>query len=366
MDHETRVPNVDTDVPLSVALLDRYLAGQATTDECALVEQWAQHAKHASVLQTLRSMVPGQEGLRERRDDEIERVIARLEERRLARVARRFKTQTLRRLAWFSGTMVVTLLALAVVWHKAPRTIETTRTYATQAGQQATFTLSDGTRVTLAPRTTLRLVQFGSSSRAVTLDGQAYFEVTRSTNTPFLVRTGTVMTQVLGTSFLIQYYANDGPMHIAVAAGKVRILSTVPVAWSTSSPVVLTAGHVADISDSTVYESAVKDLISETDWLRGQLMFRHTPVREVLRTLSRWYGYQFRCTDSTLTQENVTLAVSAQSSTEALSTLERILSVHLTVVGDTVTLTPHTKRLEKGPLHKQEYNVWIPTREVGR
>jgi ferric-dicitrate binding protein FerR (iron transport regulator) len=203
-------------------------------------------------------------------------------------------------------------------------------------------------------------------SRTVTLDGQAYFEVAQSTNVPFFVRTGTVVTQVLGTSFLVRYYANDGPAHIAVAAGKVGVLSTIPTRWSALSPVVLTAGHVADVTDSMVNESAVKDLMAETDWLRGQLMFRHAPVREVLRTLSRWYGYQFRCADSTLAQENVTLAVSTHSSAEALATLERILSVHLTVVGDTVTLMPHANQRETRPLHKQEYNVWIPTREVGR
>jgi ferric-dicitrate binding protein FerR (iron transport regulator) len=209
-------------------------------------------------------------------------------------------------------------------------------------------------------------VRFGAASRTVELDGQGYFEVASSRGVPFLVRSGTMTTQVLGTSFLVRHYANDAQVHVAVAEGKVGITSERTDRWLTSSPVTLTAGHVGDITDSTVHVSTVDDLTPETDWLRGRLVFRHVSVGNVLQTLNRWYGYQFRCSDSTLIQQQVTLSLNARSSAAALSTLEQFLSVRLTVVGDTITLTPYVNRATTGVSRKRAYDVWIPTREAGR
>jgi ferric-dicitrate binding protein FerR (iron transport regulator) len=173
------------------------------------------------------------------------------------------------------------------------------------------------------------------------------------------------VTQVLGTAFLVRHYQSDARVHVAVAEGKVNVKS-VKLGRPLSSPLILTAGHVSDITDSTIAVNAVNDLTPETDWLRGQLVFRHASVSEVFQTLSRWYGYQFRCSDSTLVRKNVTIALDAHSSAEALALLGQLLSAHLTVVGDTVTLTPHPYGTTKGNVRKQASDVWLPTRGVGR
>lgn len=274
-------------------------------------------------------------------------------------------SQTLRRMVWSMGTAIVAALLYVVVSYRGQVATTVTRVYATRSGQQATFTLVDGTRVTLAPQTRLQVVRFGASSRAVTLDGQAYFEVARAAGTPFLVRTGAITTQVLGTAFLIRHYADDAQVHIAVAEGKVRVMSDRP-RQNGPSQLTLAAGYIGDVTDSTILASAVDDVTRETDWVRGRLVFQDVPVSQVLQTLSRWYGYQFRCSDSTLTQQNVTVALDARSSSSALAMLEQFLKVRLTVTGDTVTLTPHQGRSTKGPARSHEYDVWIPTREVGR
>lgn len=272
--------------------------------------------------------------------------------------------RTLRRIALSLG-IVVTLTALLVVrW--APRDLGTTYTYSTHAGQQATFTLRDGTRVTLAPQTTLRIAHFGARSRTVVLDGQAYFEVARSAETPFVVQSGDVSTRVLGTAFLVRHYANTNDVHIAVAEGKVRVVSRRRADKTLSLPMTLTAGHIGDVRDSTVLVRGMDDVASETGWLQGRLVFRNATVSSILQTLSRWYGYQFHCGDSALTEERVTAALDARSSMAALASLGEILEAHVTVNGDTVTLTQQPKRATTGTSRKQAYDVWIPTREAGK
>jgi ferric-dicitrate binding protein FerR (iron transport regulator) len=185
-----------------------------------------------------------------------------------------------------------------------------------------------------------------------------------------------VATQVLGTAFLVRHYESDTQVHVAVTEGKVSVVPDMPrrktsasrFASRFASGLTLTAGQIGDVTDSTIVTSAVSvnDITRETDWLRGRLVFQHIPVSQVLQTLSRWYGYQFRCTDSSLTNQNVTVALDGRSSAAAFAMLEQLLEVSLTVTGDTVMLTPRRSRSTKGPAHKKEYDVWIPTREVGR
>jgi ferric-dicitrate binding protein FerR (iron transport regulator) len=130
--------------------------------------------------------------------------------------------------------------------------------------------------------------------------------------------------------------------------------------------VTLGVGMIADVSDSTLHVSTVDELAPGTEWVRGELVFHDMPVSAVLQTMSRWYGYQFRSTDSTLLHRKITIGVPMRSSEMALAILEDILSVNLTVAGDTVTLVPHPVRPEKKVPRVRTYDVWTPTREVGR
>lgn len=270
-------------------------------------------------------------------------------------------SRTLRRLGWSSGFVLAALVAV-MFGRLGQNGVEITRTYKTRTGQQATLTLVDGTQVTLAPQSTIRLTRFGGQLRTVMLDGEAYFEVSHVSGAPFLVQSGSVTTRVLGTAFLVRHYAGETRVRVAVADGKVNVTGR-----ALPSPgLPLVAGHIGDISDSTVHVSTVEDLSPETDWMRGKLIFRDAPVAEVLATLSRWYGFHFRCADSTLAQQNITAGLSTQSSTAALATLEQVLGVSLAVRGDTITLTPNAGHSNHGSSRKRLYDVWTPISEVGR
>jgi ferric-dicitrate binding protein FerR (iron transport regulator) len=269
---------------------------------------------------------------------------------------------TTRGWAWAAGAAIAGMAVVIAARMHPSNDSAITQTYATHTGEQATLTIADGTRVTLAPGTTLRLVRFGAQSRTVELDGEAYFDVAHASGAPFLVRSGAVTTRVLGTAFLMRHYAGDRAVRVAVADGKVYVMS----AALHQDGVTLSAGSIGDATDSTIHVSTVDGIAPQTEWVRGRLVFYHTPVAIVLETLSRWYGYQFHCQDSTLAKQNVTIGVSVQSSASALSTLEQTLGVNIAVAGDTVTLTPHPTRELKGSSRMQSYDVWTPKREAGR
>jgi ferric-dicitrate binding protein FerR (iron transport regulator) len=224
-------------------------------------------------------------------------------------------------------------------------------------------TLRDGTRITLAPRTTLRLEHFGPQSRTVQLEGAAYFEIPHTVGTPFLVQSGSVVTRVLGTSFLVRDYPGERYMRVAVSTGKVVIASSA----SRFSAVTLVAGDIGDVADSTIVtkRASSDEVASETGWMHGRLLFHNAPVPEILAALNRWYGYEFRCADTSVMRKDLTIALSAQSSSSALAVLKQVLNVNLTVVGDTVSLTPKRFLPTHGTRRTQGYDVWMPIKEAG-
>jgi ferric-dicitrate binding protein FerR (iron transport regulator) len=219
--------------------------------------------------------------------------------------------------------------------------------------------LRDGTKIILAPQTTLTVAStFGRDTRTVTLSGEAYFDVRTVAGAPFIVRTGTVATRVLGTAFSVRRYGSDDTVHVAVLSGKVA-------SGGRSAPITVAAGTVAHVTDSTATATAVDDVRAYTDWTQGRLVFDETPVPAMLAALGRWYGYEFRLQDSVLASQNVSASFNVSDSKEMMIVLQGVLRVSMSFRGKVVTLTPRreTHALPSIRMHK---SVLKPSMEVGR
>jgi ferric-dicitrate binding protein FerR (iron transport regulator) len=265
------------------------------------------------------------------------------------------------------GLTVAAALAF-VAWRRittpAPRSAPgaaDVRTYATRIGQQAIVTLDDGTSVTLAPESQLRIGRFGEHGRTVELDGEAYFDVAHVDGAPFVVRTGAVETRVLGTTFFVRRYADDATARVTVMTGKVAVATR-----GRQTPLTVTAGGGADATDSTVVATQDPASDRETGWLDGRLVFHDAPTPDVLHALHRWYGYEFRFADSTLARRSLTVVISTRSSAEALGALKTYLNVDLRFDGRIVTLVP--RRASRGdPRPSRDIPTTLtPPMEVGR
>jgi len=224
--------------------------------------------------------------------------------------------------------LVLCAFGIAAWWSiDARRRSADARRYTTRTGQDTTITLIDGTRVRLAPRTTLAVsAGFGEGTRTVTVSGEAYFEVLHASGTPFVVQSKNLTTRVLGTTFLIRADADDSLSHVSVASGKVAIARR----GLERRPILLTAGMAAAVPDSAD-NAVVVDRTSQTiRWVDGRLIFHNAPASDVLDALTRWYGYRFQLADSALADVRVTLGVSVESSQAALAAVRDVMNVNLT------------------------------------
>lgn len=227
----------------------------------------------------------------------------------------------------------------------------------TTIGQRTTVSLADGSRVTLAPCSELIVSPgFASSSRVVTLTGEAYFDVALRPGRSFEVRTGGVTTRVLGTTFDVRKYAGDRDVRIAVLSGKV-------VTGNVRRIVTLTAGTIAHVTDSTITDTTSAAAHVSIDWTHGRLVFDETPVPELLATVGRWYGYSFKLADPSLATQHASTVFTLSDSAQMMQGLKALLGVTMTFDGNVVTLHAthpgvHTPNRGQAVIH--------PTREVGR
>jgi|GEM_PF-2403311 len=155
------------------------------------------------------------------------------------------------------------------------------------------ITLSDGTLVFLNSGSKLTYPErFTGPIREIKLTGEAYFEVTHL-KTPFLIHSGKMLTQVLGTSFNVKAYEDAQTVKVAVLTGKVGV----SVEGSRKPATFLTAnqGLTFNKRKNAVVKSSFVNAAAEIAWSRRIIKFRSTPFPEALEELNRIYHIEASC-----------------------------------------------------------------------
>jgi len=95
----------------------------------------------------------------------------------------------------------------------------------TASGEIKSLTLSDGTKLHVNGNTHIEYNknQFNKNKREIWLTGEAFFEVAKNPDKPFIIHTGSIQTVVRGTSFNVKAYKEIGEISISVRTGKVEV-----------------------------------------------------------------------------------------------------------------------------------------------
>ncbi len=212
----------------------------------------------------------------------------------------------------------------------------TMRSIATSRGQRAQIQLDDGTQVVLGVDSRLRFASdFGAGARDVYLDGTAYFHVAHDDRKPFTVHTANAVTRDVGTRFVVRAYPGDGGTTVVVTEGSVALKARDTAA----RPAVLTRDErgVLAPGESSAAVSPV-DPARYTAWMRGRLVFRDTPLREVARELQRWYDVDVELGDPTLAAVPFSASFAVETVREAIATVTTVLPLRAVRRGSVVTL----------------------------
>lgn len=193
-----------------------------------------------------------------------------------------------------TGLPVVATLVLAV-FVALPREASVpvappAETVATQVAEVRTVELPDGSSVTIGAASSID-VAYGDNERRVILSaGEAFFEVEKDADRPFIVAAGNTLVRVLGTKFDVSL--GTDAIDVAVSEGRVEVIRTErddPRIEEDDIKHVLIAGQkVTAPRRGQVRPVSHIDAGDVASWRRGELQWADTPIRDIIADLNRY------------------------------------------------------------------------------
>lgn len=301
-------------------LLPRYCSGEATIEECRMVEEWiGQSDENYRIVKQMYTIdqVMGTVQMESKVDME----------KALASVSRKM-SKAPSHVTWFiwvqraAAILFIPLLIAFAIQNFTPSPTEVAQMIEvkTNPGMTTTVDLPDGTKVYLNSESSLTYPSFFSKDkRDVKLTGEAFFEVQKDPEHRFIV-SGPHHTQieVLGTSFNVEAFERDSFISTTLVEGKVRFAyqknrqpATVDMKPGQKLMYDTTSSQVKLIQTSGETETAWKD---------GKIIFLATPLPEALRMLEKRFNVTFVLSNNRLRGEAFNGSFTNQR-------LERILEI---------------------------------------
>lgn len=334
-------PEVENSGRISIALMDRWLANQASAEDLSVLQGWmaddVENLELLTAFRALRVYDVTDDHTRDSRRMEAALDRVRLESGvgPLARVkvgldrndTLNVKPDRLAQKPLWSRYVVyaTTLLAtVAVVMagllsdragfvHRSSAEVFT---YATEKGERATITLPDGSHVVMNVASQLHVpANYSSGNRTVILDGEALFSVTDHSGSPFTVMAGPSITRVLGTKFVVRHYATDTAAKVLVQDGRVNVHSAV---LSSSQQVFVSRHGTGPIQAANA---------GSLSFSRGVLTLASMSLGDAVTELNRWYDVDIQITDPFVAQERISGEFRAGSITDLAEHLELAFNV---------------------------------------
>ncbi len=185
-------------------------------------------------------------------------------------------------------------------------------------GQKSIIHLPDGTKVHLNSGSVLQYFSDYQSNRYVELEGEAFFEVEKKPENPFVVKSGGITTTALGTTFNVNI--DDSGVKVLLIEGKVRV-----------ETVEKTGGKILNPMEEVTYDfgTGLSEVIPANNmddvlWVQGIIKFENTPLEEVVEVLEDWYGVEI-----VIVGEPMDFRYSGQFNNEYLSNVLQTMSYSL-------------------------------------
>ena len=233
---------------------------------------------------------------------------------------------------------------------------------ATQYGTRTTQKLPDGSRVWLNAGSKLTFSKnFGDNMREVTLTGEAFFDVVKNPEKPFVIHTSTIDVKVLGTQFNVKSYPTDKTTETSLLRGSVEVVvknrpnekyilkpneklvvlnEEVKAAVNNGGPVasgrLFNKENIIAIKNLTYQQGDTSDI--ESAWVRNKLSVKDMPFIEMAKIMERWYDVRFEFGNKKLEDVFITGSFDNETLAQALEALQFSFAFNYEINDKTVTV----------------------------
>jgi len=199
----------------------------------------------------------------------------------------------------------------------------------TKDGQRGAVTLEDSTAVKLGSNTIVKYTKsFPLDARAIELIGSADIKAPKG-NSPLLVKMGTFWVYVSDAEFIGRNFPEDsGSVMLKAVAG------TITVKAGQATKEIKEGATALVLKNGTFMELSPDRAQLAFDWVSGNFVAEHQPLRKVLAEMKRWYGIEITPKDTSFLDRPVSMTASLDSSKTAIAALEEGGAVKITLTAE--------------------------------
>lgn len=228
-------------------------------------------------------------------------------------------------------------------------------------GTKSKLILPDGSQVWLNSESKLSYgALFNDSIREVTLEGEAYFDIVKDKNRPFIVKTSAISIRVLGTAFNVKSYKQDPTIEATLVRGLIEVQKNNEPSASKiilrpneklvyNKPEALIANQHAGLSSNNIKEAQLISISTlpkyipdssrvETSWVYGRLIFDGDTFSELTEKMERWYNIKITIKNRRLANNRFGGVFENENVEEALKALQLITMFKYTIYENEIVI----------------------------
>lgn len=236
---------------------------------------------------------------------------------------------------WIYRMAAVLVLSLFSTWYFLNRNSSPEELVAQSNNERLRVTLPDGSKVWLNSNSKLTYPkQFNSNTRAVKLEGEAFFDVTKNPEQPFVISNADFEVKVLGTSFNVLAYSKLSDVVVTVVTGTVSFQS------NSGESVLLTKDETGTLNKRN---KKVNEIINNDTnfmaWQNGKIEFDNTSIKSVCTTIKDYFGIDVIVENQNVYNCKFTGSFNNPTLQEVLTVLENTLNIKTKINQSSITIS---------------------------
>lgn len=310
-------------IEIDTTLLTRYLAGEATPDEAMAIDDWLKDHSHVEELERMQQswqlIYGGVAYEAPNENQEWAALEAALDTEKKygsrIRLVIRYAVAALIVGVLIGGGLYTYLQYSKPVWQDA---------VAATAGSVRKGVLPDGSGIVINRNSNLQYAaDYNKDDRKVLLQGEGYFDVVADKDRPFIVESGALKIQVLGTSFNVK--EDNVNTVVVVTTGKVKL-------YTAKRTLIVAAGQTGTYVNATE-ELLLSDNIdaNSISYATGDFSFQDMPLPDICRHLENTFGVKIILNNEQLSQCSMSAHFKDRSLTYIMDIMSATLNIEYTI-----------------------------------
>lgn len=189
--------------------------------------------------------------------------------------------------------------------------------------EKKTITLPDSSIVWLNSNSTIKYNSKFRKERKIDLVGEAYFEVKKDVERPFIVKTDNLQINVLGTKFIVTDYKTSSTAETVLKCGSINLL----VNNSKDKLLVRKDQKVSFIKKTRQLSVEIVNTDNYTNWRKDKLVFENTKLRDVFIQMEKWYNIGIECKSEKINSIPLSFIIEKEPLENILNTLQMIVPI---------------------------------------